>query len=52
MSLYTCQQQFGLEKLPAFSQVVYTETLATGSSSRLCIVQFLDSAGALGNSKT
>ena len=44
-SAYTCQQQFGLEKLSALSQVVSTEPLA--SSSRLCVVQFLDSAGAL-----
>ena len=47
MSANTCQQQFGLEKLAALSQVVSTEPLAS-SSSRPCIVQFLDSAGALG----
>ena len=35
----TCQQQFSLEKLAALSQVVSTE--------RLCVVLFLDSAGAL-----
>ena len=45
VSAYTCQQQFSLEKLAALSQVVSTEPLA--SSSRLRVVQFLDSAGAL-----
>ena len=47
---YTCQQQFGLEKLAVLSQVVSTEPLASRSSSssrRLCVVQFLDSTGAL-----
>ena len=49
MSAYTCQQQYSLEKLAALSQVVSTEPLASSSSnsSRLCIVQFLDSAGGL-----
>ena len=52
VSAYTCQQQFSLEKLAALSQVVSTEPLASSSSSssssRLCVVQFLDSAaGAL-----
>ena len=48
VSAYTWQQQFGLEKLAALNQVVSTEPLASASrSSRLCIVQFLDSAGAL-----
>ena len=45
MSAYTCQQLFGLEKLAALSQVVSTEPLA--SSSRLCVMQFLESAGTL-----
>ena len=45
VSAYTCQQQFSLEKLAALSQVVSTEPLA--SSSRLRVVQFLDSASAL-----
>ena len=51
---HTCQQQFGLEKLAALSLVVSTEPLASSSSSnssssssRLCVVQFLDSTGAL-----
>ena len=35
VSAYTCQQQFGLEKLAALSQVVSTEPLASSSSSRL-----------------
>ena len=49
VSAYTCQQQFSLEKLAALSQVVSTEPLgsSSSSSSRLCVVQFLDSAGAL-----
>ena len=50
VSTYTCQLQFSLEKLAALSQVVSTEPLASSSSSSgsmLCIVQFLDSAGAL-----
>ena len=37
----TCQQQFSLEKLAALSHIVSTEPLASSSSSRLCIVQFL-----------
>ena len=50
MSAYTSLQQFSPEKLAALSQVVSTETLASSSSSsssssRLCVVQFLDSAG-------
>ena len=32
-SAYTCQQQFGLEKLAALSQAVSTELLASSSSS-------------------
>ena len=47
VSAYTGQQQFGLEKLAALSQVVSTEPLA--NSSRICSgpeEQFLDSAGA------
>ena len=49
MSASTCQQQLSLEKLVALSQVVSTEPLASSrsNSSRLCIVQFLDSVGAL-----
>ena len=48
VSAHTCQQHFSLEKLAALSQVVSTEPLASSSSSRrLCVVQFLDSAGAL-----
>ena len=49
MSAYTCQQHYSLEKLAALSQVDSTEALACSSSnsSRLCIVQFLDSAGGL-----
>ena len=33
VSAYTCQQQFGLEKLAALSQAVSTELLASSSSS-------------------
>ena len=51
VSAYICQQQFSLEKLSALSQVVSTEPLSSSSSSssssRLCVVQFMDSAGAL-----
>ena len=54
VSAYTGQQQFGLEKLAALSQVVSTEPLASSSSSKLCSSpeeQFLDSAGALEQQK-
>ena len=34
VSVYTCQQQFGLEKLATLSQVVSTEPLAGSSDSR------------------
>ena len=40
------------EGLAALSSVVSTEHLASSSSRRLCVVQFLDSAGALENRKT
>ena len=33
VSAYTCQQQFGLEKLAALNQAVSTELLASSSSS-------------------
>ena len=59
VSAYTGQQQFGLEKLAALSQVVSTESLASSSSSsssssRLCSnpeEQLLDSAGVLEQQK-